>query len=112
MQNSRPPILPFQCLVEASPEPPASLPGPPSRLDAAAAAELYDETTFWSARFGARLFDHLEIRCFHPARCSGGCVHLSSTAACVGQYGRMTLENGLFGAGSLRAGAIAGEPAD
>jgi arsenite methyltransferase len=29
----------------------------PSRL-----AELYDETSFWSARFGALLFDHLEIR--------------------------------------------------
>jgi ubiquinone/menaquinone biosynthesis C-methylase UbiE len=25
-------------------------------------AELYDETSFWSARFGALLFDHLEIR--------------------------------------------------
>jgi arsenite methyltransferase len=29
----------------------------PSRL-----AEVYDETSFWSARFGALLFDHLEIR--------------------------------------------------
>jgi SAM-dependent methyltransferase len=29
----------------------------PSRL-----AEIYDETSFWSARFGALLFDHLEIR--------------------------------------------------
>jgi arsenite methyltransferase len=29
----------------------------PSRL-----AEIYDETSFWSARFGAMLFDHLEIR--------------------------------------------------
>jgi arsenite methyltransferase len=29
----------------------------PSRL-----AELYDETSFWSARFGALLFDHLEFR--------------------------------------------------
>jgi arsenite methyltransferase len=29
----------------------------PSRL-----AELYDETSFWSARFGALLFDHLDIR--------------------------------------------------
>ena len=28
----------------------------PSRL-----AEIYDETSFWSARFGALLFDHLEI---------------------------------------------------
>src|SRR3954452_10126718 len=26
------------------------------------AAEIYDETSFWSARFGALLFDHLEIR--------------------------------------------------
>ena len=25
-------------------------------------AEIYDETSFWSARFGALLFDHLEIR--------------------------------------------------
>lgn len=25
-------------------------------------AEVYDETSFWSARFGAHLFDHLEIR--------------------------------------------------
>ena len=25
-------------------------------------AEMYDETSFWSARFGALLFDHLEIR--------------------------------------------------
>jgi arsenite methyltransferase len=25
-------------------------------------AELYDETSFWSARFGTLLFDHLEIR--------------------------------------------------
>ncbi|MEA2882751.1 MAG: hypothetical protein QOH32_2007 [Bradyrhizobium sp.] len=25
-------------------------------------AELYDETSFWSARFGALLFEHLEIR--------------------------------------------------
>jgi ubiquinone/menaquinone biosynthesis C-methylase UbiE len=29
----------------------------PSRL-----AEIYDETSFWSARFGVLLFDHLEIR--------------------------------------------------
>ena len=29
----------------------------PSRL-----AEIYDETSFWSARFGGLLFDHLEIR--------------------------------------------------
>jgi SAM-dependent methyltransferase len=29
----------------------------PSRL-----AEIYDETSFWSARFGALLFDYLEIR--------------------------------------------------
>jgi ubiquinone/menaquinone biosynthesis C-methylase UbiE len=28
----------------------------PSRL-----AEIYDETSFWSARFGALLFDHLEV---------------------------------------------------
>ncbi len=28
----------------------------PSRL-----AEIYDETSFWSARFGTLLFDHLEI---------------------------------------------------
>jgi arsenite methyltransferase len=26
-------------------------------------AEIYDETSFWSGRFGALLFDHLEIRC-------------------------------------------------
>jgi arsenite methyltransferase len=25
-------------------------------------ADIYDETSFWSARFGASLFDHLEIR--------------------------------------------------
>jgi len=25
-------------------------------------ASIYDETSFWSARFGALLFDHLEIR--------------------------------------------------
>src|SRR3979490_2787705 len=25
-------------------------------------ADIYDETSFWSARFGALLFDHLEIR--------------------------------------------------
>jgi arsenite methyltransferase len=25
-------------------------------------AEIYDETSFWSARFGALLFDHMEIR--------------------------------------------------
>ena len=28
----------------------------PSRL-----AEIYDETSFWSARFGGLLFDHLEL---------------------------------------------------
>jgi hypothetical protein len=29
----------------------------PSRL-----IEMYDETSFWSARFGALLFDYLEIQ--------------------------------------------------
>jgi ubiquinone/menaquinone biosynthesis C-methylase UbiE len=35
---------------------------PPAGWMPSRPAELYDETSFWSARFGALLFDHLEIR--------------------------------------------------